>query len=129
MSTLKKYAKYIIWIILFYIFTNILIFIGFNSNYHAIQLKQDLPEQVTIKKAESTKAQGRIYGDIENSSENNINGKYIKATIYNVKDEKIATEYVKITDLSSSSEKPFRLLFTASNATSYTLEIVDNENE
>ena len=127
MSQLKKYAKYIIWIVAFYIFTNLLIFIGFNATYHKIDLKADLPEQISIDRAEATKSQGRVYGHLKSTDSSELNGKFIKISVYNSNNENIATEYLKIENLESNKETLFKGTFTAKEATSYEISIVDKD--
>ena len=125
MGTLKTYLKYILWIIAFYFFTNFLIFVGFNVNYKSIDAKGDLPEQITIDKAEATKKQGRIYGHIQNNEQNNLNGKYIKITIFNSADENIATQYLKIQNLGATENKMFRATYTAKDSKYYEIDITE----
>lgn len=127
MKALKKYAKYILIVVGIYLLTSFLIFIGFNSNYKKIELKNELPEQISIEKAEASKKEGRIYGYVKNMEESNLNGKYIKVSIYNSGNENIATEYLKIDDLKSSQDKLFKATFVADNAKSYEINIVDNK--
>lgn len=127
MDNLKKYAKYIILIIAGFLLTDFLIFIGFNANYSKITLKANVPAQISINKAESNKSQVRIYGHVHNSDENNINGKYIKISVYNAENENIATQYLKIDDVEYGSNKLFKFNFSADEAASYEIDIVDNE--
>ena len=67
MSTVKKFAKYVIWIILFWILSDILIYYGLNSTYKDIENKGDNISQVTVSAAEATKVNGRIIGKISNT--------------------------------------------------------------
>ena len=127
MKELKKYAKYIIWIIAGYFLTNFLIFVGFNASYKSIELRGNLPQQISIEKAEANKVQGRIYGYVQNTSENDLNGKYIKITAYNSVGENIKTEYLKIDNLESDNKKLFRSAFTADDVKSYEIDVVENE--
>lgn len=127
MDKLKKYAKYILFIIGGYLFTNFLIFVGFNANYHSIELVQELPQPIVIEKAEANKNQGRVYGKVLNSSDTNLNGKYIKVTVYNLNGENIATEYLKIENLKENEQKLFKATFNAKEAKSFSISIVDNE--
>ena len=124
MSNLKKYAKYVLWVVAFYFFTNFLIFVGFNANYKSINVKEK-PEQISVERAEATKSEGRIYGIIKNK--NNLNGKYIKVSIYNSNNQEVATEYLKIENLKPEEEKKFKALFTANDAKTCELNIVDNK--
>ena len=78
MSRLKTFAKYAIWIILFWILSDILIYYGVNSTYKNLKIKNEVPSQVTIKNAEATKVNGRIKGTIFNNAENKLTKQYIK---------------------------------------------------
>ena len=99
MTDLKKDIKIVLLVIGGYLLTSFLIFVGFNANYKAIELKSELPSAITIEKAEATKVQGRVYGRIRNAGENDLNGRYIKVSIFNSNNENIATEYLKIENL------------------------------
>lgn len=125
MSNLKKYLKYILLIIFGYILTSVLVFIGFNSNYSPITLQGNLPEQMSIEKAEAISSEARIYGYIENKQENNVNGKYIVATIYNSENEIIAVESLEISGVDYGTRKLFRMNINVKNATSYSIEILE----
>ena len=124
MKELKKYAKYVLWLVLFYFLTNFLIFVGFNANYKSINVKE-VPSQVKIQKAEATKSQVRVYGTVKN--QDNLNGKFIKLSVYNADNEEIATEHLKIENLKSDEEKNFRFTSTANGVTSCEVNIVDNK--
>lgn len=126
MKTLKKYLKYVLWVVGIYILTAVLIFIGFNANYKPLKQRESLPEIISIDKAEATKSQGRIYGHIKNTPENDLNGKYIKISIYNSNNENIETQYLKIENLEPNTEKLFKGTFIAENAKSYEINVVDN---
>ena len=128
MSNLKKHAKYILLIVGGYILTSFLIFVGFNANYKPITLQSSVPEQMSIAKAEATKKEGRIYGYVTNKKENNINGKYIVATIYNSENEEFAKEALKIEGVEYNSQKMFKVFFNAEDAKYYKIEILD-END
>ena len=66
MDKIKSYFKYIIWIVLFFIFSEFLINVGLNSNYRDIERKDNVT-QVSIYQADATKVNGRIRGIIKNS--------------------------------------------------------------
>ncbi len=125
MTDLKKDIKIVLLVVGGYILTNFLIFVGFNANYKAIELKSELPSVIKIEKAEATKVQGRVYGKISNTEENDLNGKYIKVVVFNDKNENIATEYLKIENLEKHEEKLFRATFNVEKAKSYTIDIVE----
>ena len=129
MKSMKTFAKYVLLIIAIYVLTAVLIFIGFNINYSDITIQNSLPNQVSIEKAEATKTDARIYGYIANTAENNVNGKYLKLTVYDEENNILSIEYLKIEGIGINDQKLFRANFTADGVDSYSIEIVDSEND
>ena len=128
MDRMKTFAKYALMALGVYIFTSIVIFIGFNLNYKDIKCNNAFPEQISIEKAEATSTTGRIYGYVTNLKENNVNGKYIKVEIYNTDNEKDEVQYLKINDAKYDENKMFKVFFKTDNAKYCNIDIVDNEN-
>ena len=129
MSTLKQFAKYIIWIILFWILSDILIYYGLNSTYKDIENKGDNINQVTINAAEATKVNGRIIGKISNTEESDFSGKYLKINLYAESGNLLATEYVEIGKLRANEVKSFESYFKMQDVKSYDINIVDEKEE
>ena len=128
MDRMKTFAKYALMAIGIYIFTSIVVFIGFNLNYKDIECNNQIAEQISIEKAEATSTTGRIYGYVTNIKENNVNGKYIKVEIYNTDNEKDEVQYLKIDDVKYGEKKMFKVFFKTDNAKYCNIDIVDNEN-
>ena len=126
MTDLNKDIKIVLLVIGGFLLTSFLIFVGFNVNYKPIELKSELPNVITIEKAEATKVQARVYGRIRNTEENDFNGKYIKVSLFNANNENISTEYLKIENLGKDENKLFRATFNAEKAKSYSVDLVDN---
>ena len=129
MNQLKKFAKYIIWIVLLYFLTKILIFIGLNVDYKPIQNDHSLPNEITVLKAEATGVNGRIYGDIINSQNEDVNKKYIKINIYDEDYELRGTKYIEIHGVGKNSPTRFELHFKANKIEYYDISIVDQKDE
>lgn len=129
MDTLKTFAKYIILLVAFYIFSNFLIFVGLNSNYNNIDLKGTLPLQVQITKAEATLVNGRISGTIQNSPENNLNGKYIRINLYSERDVLLGVKYLDIVNLGENAQEEFNTYFKAQGVEYYSVEITSEVEE
>ena len=125
MTDLNKDIKIVLLVIGGFLLTGFLIFVGFNVNYKPIELKSELPNVITIEKAEATKVQARVYGRIRNTEENDFNGKYIKVSLFNANNENISTEYLKIENLGKDENKLFRATFNVEKAKSYIVDIVD----
>lgn len=126
MDRLKTFGKYIIWIILLYIFTTFCTYVGFNATYKNINYKDSLPEQVKINMAQATKVNGRIYGEITSTEQNDLNGKYIKVSIYTKTGNLAGEKYLKIENTNINEPKKFAVNFTAENIKYYTVEILED---
>ena len=129
MSTVKKFAKYVIWIILFWILSDILIYYGLNSTYKDIENKGDNISNVTVSEAEATKVNGRIIGKITNTEESNLNGKYLKINLYAESGNLLATEYVEVGNLRANEVKSFESYFKMQDVKSYGIAVVDQKEE
>lgn len=126
MSDLKKDIKIVLLVVGGFLLTSFLIFVGFNVNYKPIELKSELPNAITIEKAEATKAQARVYGRIRNSQEYDFNGKYIKVSVVNSNNETIDTKFLKIENLGTDENKLFRATFNCENVKGYTIDLTEN---
>mgnify|MGYP007106865506 FL=1 len=129
MSTLKTFAKYAIWLILFWVLSDILIYYGINSTYKAISNKGENPKQATINSAEATKVNGRIIGKISNDDENDLSGKFLKIDLYAENGNLLATEYEEIGNLRTNEVKDFETYFKMQDVKSYEITVVDQKEE
>lgn len=129
MSRLKTFAKYAIWLILFWILSDILIYYGVNSTYKNLEIKNEIPSQITIKNAEATKVNGRIKGTIANKEDSNMSGKYLKIDLYSDSGNLLATEYEEIGNLRVNEVKSFEIYFKMQDVKQYEVNIVDEKIE
>lgn len=129
MGRLKTFRTYILLLVGFYIFTVVFTYIGLNATYKNINFRENLPDQVVINLAQATTVNGRIYGEVTSTQENNLNGKYIKVEIYNKKEAIAGTKYLKIEGTNLNEPKKFAVYFTADNIKSYKIEIVEDSKE
>ena len=120
-------VKIVLLVVAGFVLTGFLIFVGFNVNYKPIELKSEVPEQISIEKAEATKFQARVYGYVTNSEENNLNGKFIKVSMFDSSNEHIETKFLKIEDLENNKPKLFKVMLNTKGVKSYTINIVNNE--
>lgn len=129
MNRLKTFAKYAIWLILFWILSDILIYYGINSTYKAIPRRSEISSQIAINNAEATKVNGRINGTVTNSEENNISGKYLKIDLYAESGNILGTKYLDIGNLEVNQKKNFETYFKIQDVKSYDVSIVDEKVE
>lgn len=129
MGRLKTFRTYILLLVGFYIFSVVFTYIGLNATYKNINLIETLPNQVNINLAQATTVNGRIYGEITSTQENNLNGKYIKINIYTKTGNFAGTKYLRIEGTNLNEPKKFAVYFTAENIGNYTVEILDDSEE
>lgn len=129
MGRLKTFRKYIIWIVAFYLFTMLMTYIGLNSTYKDIKASNEVSNQVKIDIAQTTKVNGRIYGEVTSTEENDLNGKYIKVRIFDKKGELRGLKFLKIEGTEINAPKRFMVYFTSENIVSYSVDIVEDSEE
>lgn len=129
MDRMKTFAKYAIWVILFWILSDILIYYGINSTYKAIERKEETSNQIIINNAEATAVNGRINGTVTNNEENDISGKYIKVNLYAKSGNLLGTNYLQIGNLGTTETKGFETYFKIQDVKSYDISIVDEKPE
>ena len=125
MDKMKKYLLYIVLLVVFALFSSLLITVGLNSSYKSIERKEDNLSYVNIYQAEATKVNGRIRGII-NNKENNIYEKYLKFDFYTPRDVYMGSKYIEIDK--SETEMPFELFFKLNNVSYYKVSLVNEKD-
>ena len=64
-----------------------------------------------------------------NNEENNVNGKYIKAEIYDEMNNIDEVQYLKIEDVKYNDRKMFKIFFNTDNAKAYKIYLVNEKNQ
>lgn len=129
MDRLKTFAKYAIWLILFWILSDILIYYGINTTYKDIEVKGEMSSQISVDDAEATTVNGRIKGTVTNGEEDNLSGKYLKVDVYAESGNILGTNYLEIGNMNSNETKNFETYFKIQDVKSYNISIVDEKNE
>lgn len=129
MDRLKTFAKYAIWLILFWVLSDILIYFGINSTYKDIKRNGEISSQITVNNAEATVVNGRINGTVINNDQNDLSGKYIKVNLYAESGNLLGTNYLPIGNLGVVETKGFETYFKIQYVKSYDISIVDEKVE
>ena len=129
MDRVKTFAKYAIWLILFWILSDILIYYGINSTYKNIAQKNELTSQISVNDAEATKVNGRINGTVTNREENNLSGKYLKVDLYAESGNLLGTNYLSIGKMGANEKKNFETYFKIQDVKSYDISVSDEKIE
>lgn len=128
MDRTKTLTKYVIWIVLFYIFSNLMIYLNLESTYQNIGRKDNLP-QVTVYQAQATKVNGRIKGSIYNSEANKITNKYLRIDLYSERDVFLGSKYIDVSTMRDSETRNFEEYFKVQDVDYYEMKFVDEKEE
>lgn len=128
MSRMKTFFKYAMWVILFFIFSEIMININLETVYRNIGRKDNLP-QITIYQAQATKVNGRIKGIIKNQAENKIESKYIKVDFYSERDVLLGTKYIDVSAMRENETQDLELYFKLQNVDYYEMSFTNEKTE
>lgn len=126
MNTIKTFMKYIIWIILFWIFSDFLINVGLKTTYKEMQKIGQIPSGIQVRKIESTAVNGKI-NLIVNST--NLSGKFIKIDLYSSKDNLLGTQYLDIGEIQENQTKEIDTYFKIADVKKYEISVTDEKGE
>lgn len=126
MDKIKKYIIYIVLLIVFAIFTELIIAVGLNSSYKEIGSASDIPENVVIYQAEATTVNGRIRGLVKNEESNPVTSNYLKFEFFSERDVNMGSKYIELDK--TKTEIPFEAFFKLENVAYYKIAFV-NEKE
>lgn len=128
MDRLKTFLKYVIWIVLFFIFSEFLINVGLNSSYKDLK-RRDSTAQVEMTQAQATLVNGRMKGTITNSPDDYLTGKYVKIEFYSKRDVYLGKRYIEINTTQATTQQDFSIYFELEGVTEYEISIVDEKEE
>ena len=125
MKRMKRFLHYLLMIVLFFILSEILIYISLNSVYDPISRRNNDVAQVSVSDAKATLVNGYVIGTIKNSEENNLNGKFLKVDFYSKIGNELGTKYIPISGFRENQIKDFEVHFKLQDIESYSISIVD----
>lgn len=128
MSRMKTLTLYVLAIIGFFLFSELLINASLESEYTKIGRRDEI-SQVVITQAEATRVNGRIKGSVINPEENPINGKYLKFDFYSSRDVLKGTKYIDISELQQNQLQEIEMHFKLEGVSYYTISVVDEKTE
>ena len=126
MSRMKTLAKYAIWVILFWIFSDILIYIGINSTYKTIKQRGETPAGIEVIQMQATTVNGRTKLKVNDVA---LSGKFIKIDLYSSTGVNLATQYLEIGSLKENETKDIETYFKFSEVDSYEITVVDEKGQ
>lgn len=128
MNRMKTLLKYALWLILFYIFSNLMIYLNIETTYQNIGRKDNI-EQVTVYQAQATKINGRIKGTIYNNVENKITNNYLRVDLYSEKDNYLGSKYIDVSNMREDETREFEIYFKVQDVDYYEIKFTDEKQE
>ena len=128
MDRMKTLLKYALWIILFYIFSNLIIYLNLETTYQNIGRKDNL-EQVTIYQAQATKVNGRIKGTIYNNEKNKITNKYLRIDLYSERGNFLGSKYIDVSNMRDNETRELEAYFKVQDVDYYEMKFTDEKEE
>lgn len=127
MDRTKTLFKYILWVILVYLISNILIWGLLRVSYKEIKdYNIDVPiAKVTVQETRSTSRNGYIKGKINNITDQSITNKYIKIDLYSKRDVLLGTKYIKIENMQAYEIYEFEVNFKIANVEKFNMTVTD----
>lgn len=128
MDRMKTLSKYVLWLILFFILSEIIIKLSIETTYQNIGGKNNL-KQVSIYQAQATKINGRIKGTIYNDKENKIKNKYIKIDLYSERNIFLGSKYIDVSNMREDETRDFKIYFKVQDVEYYDVKFTDEKVE
>ncbi len=128
MDRMKTLTKYVLFLILFFIFSDIMIYLNIETTYQNIGRKDNI-EQVTVYQAQATKINGRIKGTVYNNPENKITNKYLKIDLYSERDNYLGSKYIDVNFMSDNEKRDFQIYFKIQDVDYYEMSFTDEKTE
>ena len=131
METMKKFLKYTIWIILFYVLTEGLIYIGTKDKYKNItnfniETKSPIIE---ISKFESSYTNGYIEVKTTNNTGEYIKESYLKVDFYNKEGNSLGTKYQELNNFNATESMKVNVYYEYTGVESANFSIVKEKSE
>ncbi|MBQ2836483.1 MAG: hypothetical protein IJE68_06605 [Clostridia bacterium] len=124
MDRMKLFAKYAIWIILFWILSDILIYFGINSTYKDIKQRGETPVGVEIIQMQATTVNGRLKINVNDAQ---LSGKFLKIDLYSSTGVNLGTQYLEIGNVKENKE--IETYFKIAEVKSYEITVVEEIGE
>lgn len=131
MSRMKTFFKYFLALVIFYIFSNLMISAFLKISFTELKDYQinTEPLYVDVTEAEASNRNGHIYGIVKNTSESVVENKYLKFSLLSKNGNILGEKYVRIDRLEVNQLKKYEVSFECSEVKSFRIDLVDSKPE
>ncbi|MBR3720346.1 MAG: FxLYD domain-containing protein [Clostridia bacterium] len=131
MDRMKLFLKYLLIVVLFFIFSNIMIkaFLKVSfTDMHGYEVNVT-GAFVDIKEARASNRNGYIKGIVKNNTDATIENKYLKFSMISKNDIVIGEKYVFIEKMEAEQLREFEVKFDFDHVKTFKVEMVDSKPE
>lgn len=130
MDRMKTFGLYALCIILFFIFSNVMINVAIKSTYDPISMDIISEENIklNITDAKATYVNGYVEGMVKNTGED-IEKTYIKIDLYTKRNSLLGTRYVEVANFRQNESRDFRMGFKFTDVSYAKVQIVNEVPE
>ena len=131
MDKMKKFLKYILALVLLFLFSNFMINALLKNSYTKIKDYQiDVSEvYVDITEAKASTWSGVIKGIVKNNTEQVIENKYLRVSMLTKNGRILGEKYIKLDKLEAGQLRNFEVNFEFNNVKSFKIEYTDTMPE
>lgn len=128
MDRLKTFGKYILWLVLLYIFVSLTSYGFINKAYKNINEYEVLTASPKIEVVESkaTYVNGYVVAKVTNDTGADINKAYVKLDLYTENDNYLGTKYNELNDFSNGKVLEAKTSFRFNGVDNYKISVVDS---
>ena len=131
MDKMKKFLKYILALVLLFLFSNFMINALLKNSYTKIKDYQiDVSEvYVDVTEAKASTWSGSIKGIVKNNTDQVVENKYLRVSMLSKKGRILGEKYIKIDKLEAGQLRNFEVNFEYNNVKSFKIEYTDTMPE
>lgn len=131
MDRLKTFFKYLLLVVVFFAFSNIMIKAFLKTSFsdmHGYDINIE-GVFVDITEAKASNRNGYINGTVKNTTDTAIENKYIKVSMISKNDIVIGEKYIQIDKIQPEQIRKFEVKFDYDNVKTFKMEMVDDKPE
>lgn len=123
---MKTFGIYALCVILFFIFSNVMIYVALKASYSPMDTYQTQKQglEFKIKEAKATYVNGYVGGNITNLQDT-VAKTYVKIDLYTKRDVYLGSKYIQIDNLRKDETREFRIGFKYTDADYAKISVVD----
>ena len=127
MKRMKTFLIYLILFLLFYIFSNVMIYFNIRSSYKNIEngVIEFQNPSITIEEARASRANAVITGKIKSKNDQTAQYRYIRVDLLSDRGNVLNSRWIDITDIANGEEKQFKIKTNTENVKSYKFVLTD----